>query len=137
MNKNKSTANETLLYQHMNPYDSTLVEMIEAGRFENYRVCVYANEGPVPHFHFYQNSEDTQGGCIRLDRAEFFPHGSHQATVGGRVKKQICDWMKSPHRQLGKYGLNNWQAMCIYWGDSNPNYPLPENLEMPDYSKII
>ena len=124
-------------YSHINPYDSSLCEMIEAGRFEDCKLCVYANEGPIPHFHFYSKTGgDYGGGCIRLDLPEYFNHGNHTEKLNRRNIKRVQEWAKSPHRLLGRYGLNNWEAMCIYWNDSNPDHPLPDNLEMPDYSKL-
>lgn len=65
-------------YRDLYPEDDSLLEMIEIGRFEDWRICVYGKEGPIPHFHFYPPGySEREGGCIRLDKPEYFNHGTH------------------------------------------------------------
>ena len=117
-------------------FDHPLTEMMEAGRFDTYRICVYGGEGPIPHFHFYKTTDDSSGGCIRLDKPEYFDHGHHQAKMNSTIKNRAIEWLKStPKTRFGHF-TNNWEAMCYMWDIGNPTHPTDPQLEMPDYTKL-
>lgn len=124
-------------YSHINPYDSSLCEMMEARRFEDFKICVYGQEGPIPHFHFYVGGDMKSGGCIRLDKPEYFNHGHYKEKINRRLKNHAIQWLHSkPKSKLGALFKNNWEAMCYMWEIGNPDHPLPDSLEIPDYRKL-
>lgn len=122
-------------YTHLNAHNKTLVEMAEVGRFDTFKITVFGNEGPIPHFHF-ESLDGTIDGCIRLDKPEYFKHGTHQSTLKHKERRKMIEWLQTPHKSLGEYGLINWKVICIYWDDNNINYPFNKNATMPDYSQL-
>lgn len=122
-------------YTHKNSLTSQLLEMAEVGRFDIYKISIYGGEGPIPHFHFYID-DPNKGGCIRLDKPEYFIHGNHTEKLNSKGRKNLIEWIKAPHKSFGKYGLTNWQVICIYWDDNNPNYLFNKDAEIPDYTLL-
>lgn len=121
-------------YTHPN-FSNTLLEMAEVGRFEEFKICIFGSGGPIPHFHF-ESIDGTIDGCIRLDKPEYFKHGKHQSRLNSRDRKRIIQWLGLPHRFFGKYGLTNWQMICIYWDENNPDFIFNKDAEMPDYGLL-
>lgn len=126
---------KTEFYTHLNPSDSTLVEMAEVGRFDEYKITIYGSEGPIPHFHFETLTEEIKG-CIRLDKPEYFSHGPYQDKLNSKDRRRMIEWLKSPHKHFGKVGYTNWQVICIYWDDNNHDNMFDENTPMPDYEEL-
>ena len=62
-------------YTHLN--EQMLLEMAEIGRFDGYKIMIYGNEGPIPHFHV-EHKEKNLSVCVRIDKAEYFSHGRHK-----------------------------------------------------------
>lgn len=121
-------------YKHLN--EDMLLEMSEIGRFDEYKILVYGSEGPIPHFHF-ESTKDNKKGCIRLDRPEYFSHGRYQDKLNSKEVKYLIQFLNAPHKFFGKVGYNNWQIICIYWGDNNPEFQVDlDTIKMPDYSKL-
>lgn len=119
------------------PEDDSLYEMMEVGRFEDFKICVYGKEGPIPHFHFYPPGHlEKEGGCIRLDEPEYFNHGSYKATLNKRNIKRMIEWMSQPHKYWGKYGETNWDLLVLDWNDQNSNFPLPKSTKQPNYLEL-
>ena len=126
---------KTEFYTHLNPCDSTLVEMAEVGRFATYKITVYGSEGPILHFHF-ETLDGKVKGCIRLDRAEYFNHGPYQDRLSSRDRKRMVDWLNSPHKHFGKVGYTNWQVICVYWDDNNHDNLFNADTPMPNYEEL-
>lgn len=72
----------------------------------------------------------------RFEEFKICVYGNHQTKLNNKDKKRIIEWLKSPHKSFGKYGLSNWQVICIYWDDNNPDYPFNKEAEMPDYENL-
>ena len=121
-------------YTHLN--EQLLLEMAEIGRFDGFKIMVYGSEGPVPHFHV-ENKEEGVSCCVRIDCAEYFQHGKHKDTLERKNVKKLSTFLSSPHKFFGKHGYNNWQIICVYWNDNNPEYTLDiESTRMPEYSNL-
>lgn len=120
-------------YTHL--LEGKLLEMCELGRFDEYKVLIYGSEGPVPHLHF-QSTKGGKKGCVRLDKPEYFIHGKYKDRLNSKELKQFIEFLKSPHRLLGKAGISNWQMIIVYWGDNNPDYRLDIDTQMPDYTQL-
>lgn len=121
-------------YDHLN--EELLLEMSEIGRFEGFKICIYGGEGPVPHFHF-ENKQEGISGCLRLDKPEYFDHSKHKDKLSRKDLKKMINFLKSPHRHFGKFGMNNWRVICIYWDDDNAGYPFNKEAEMPNYELLL
>ena len=119
--------------------EELLLEMAEIGRFDGYRIMVYGKEGPIPHFHI-EYKEKEISCCVKILGAEYFQHGIHKDRLDKNAKKQLCEFLKSPHKIFGKHGYSNWNMICVYWNDSNTDYIIEEDLEklkMPDYNRYL
>ena len=56
--------------------DHTLLEFANIGTIKNnIEISIYTKDGKIPHLHFYC-VQDKRKGCIRLDTAQYFSHGS-------------------------------------------------------------
>lgn len=117
-------------YTHLN--EDLLLEMSEIGRVDNLKILVYGSEGPIPHFHFETLDRELEG-CIRLDKPEYFDHGKHRGRLTKRLLKNLIKFLEAPHKYLGKFGMTNWQVICMYWDDNNINYPFNKEAKMPNY----
>lgn len=118
--------------------EELLLEMAEIGRFNGYRILVYGNEGPIPHFHI-DNNEKNIHACLKILEDNYFYHGNYKDKIPSNMKEDIRDFLKSPHKFFGAYGFNNWQIICVYWNDSNPTHAIKEKVEtlmMPKYNNI-
>lgn len=120
-------------YTHLN--EKFLLEIAEVGGFNNFIIIVYGSEGPIPHFHF-ESLDGELDGCIRLDKPEYFVHGKHNSRLKRKDGDRLIEWLKSPHKSFGIYGLSNWQVICIYWNDNNIDYPFNTGAKMPDYTQL-
>ena len=120
-------------YKHLN--EDLLLEMSEIGRFDEYKILVYGAEGPISHFHF-ESIKSRKRGCIRLDKAEYFFHGKYQDKLNSKEIKNLIHFLNSPHKFFGKSGYNNWQIICVYWGDNNLDFQVDIDSPMPDYNQL-
>lgn len=123
------------LYSHEDP-DSKLEEMLSVGDFDGIKVCVYSGEGPIPHIHFYSIWEGGLDGCIRLDSPQYFCHGKHISKLNAGQRKAAAAWFAEKPRLRFKRYDTNWEVLVELWNTANPQYELPENITMPDYSKL-
>lgn len=122
-------------YTHRATQTFQLLEMAEVGGFDVYKISICGGEGPIPHFHFYTD-DPNKGGCIRLDRPEYFTHGQHTEKLNSKSRKRMIEWLQSPHDSFGKFGLTSWQVICIYWDDNNRQHPFNKEAEMPNYKEL-
>lgn len=103
------------------------------GRFKNYTVYVCSTEKSLPHFYFRGNKKN---GCIRLDAPEYFFYDKYQDRLDSKEVESLINFLNSPHRVLGDAKITNWQVICVYWNDDNPNYLIDYKLKMPDYNQL-
>ena len=118
--------------------DNLLIEMAEIGRIDGYKVMIYGCEGPIPHFHV-ENKEKEIFSCIKILENSYFKHNKYGDTLDNKTVKKLVQFLNEPHKFFGKHGYNNWQIICVYWNDNNPEFQINENIEklkMPDYSKL-
>ncbi len=108
-----------------------LEEQATMGTIGILKIAVYDNEGPIPHIHVYNNSVNFHT-CIRLDKAEYFKHGSRKDTLTRRDKKELIKWFNELHP---KFDCNNWDFCVAQW-DRSTQYPMDENIVMPDYNLL-
>ena len=92
-------------------------------------IIIYTDDpGKVPHLHF-QNLEGVDG-CLRLDKAQYFPHGRHRSKLNTKQMRALVKFMKQPYRERG---ITNWEHTIDLWNDNNSDVVLPDDTPMPDY----
>lgn len=98
---------------------------------DNIEIRVYTDDpGHIPHFHFIGDGLD---GCIRIDKAEYFPHGHHKSKLNTKQIRKLVKFLKSNNNH---YGLTNWQTLLLFWNTNNSDIELPDDYPMPDYLNI-
>lgn len=111
-----------------------LAEMAKAGEFTTGGICyeveVYPNEGPIPHFHLHNSSENSNKKdiCIRFDSPEYFVHGSYKSKLNSTGRKDLIKFLISED----EYGVSNWEFLRRYWNRSFPDNRISSD-EMPNY----
>ena len=123
-------------YKHLD--ENLLLEMAEIGRIDGYKILIYGAEGPIPHFHVLHKDNSVKS-CIKILEDGYFKHGEHQDTLEKSVVKKLKLFLNQPHRTFGKHGYTNWQIICIYWNDNNPDYLIEDDLDklvMPEYNNL-
>lgn len=124
------------MYRHLN--EDLLLEMAEIGRIRGYKVLIFGSEDPIPHFHV-ENKEKKIYTCIKILENDYFQHGRYKDKLPANIKVDLINFLNSPHKFFGKYGFTNWQIICVYWNDNNPNFAITEeleNLQMPKYENL-
>ena len=124
------------MYNHLNA--DLLLEMAEIGRIDGYKINIYGSEGPMPHFHV-EHKEKNIKSCIKILEDGYFKHGVHKDVLDSKIVKKLITFLTEPHRVFGKHGYTNWQIICIYWNDNNPDYIIEGDLEklvMPKYNNL-
>ena len=122
--------------------NSCFIEMATVkGGFMSIKIAIYGSEGKYPHFHFYKGIASKQGipkekrgggGCICIDSANYFMHGSHTDTMDRKEIDGLIKFLKSPHKLLKEY--TNWEYIISEWDQNNPDQKqLPIDLPIPDY----
>lgn len=121
------------MYTHLN--EQLLLEMAEIGRIDGYKILVYGSEGPIPHFHV-ENKEKEVFCCVKILEPAYFEHSKYNSVLPKSIVKKLAYFLNSSHKLFGKYGMSNWEVICVYWNDNNPDYQIKEkieNLKIPDY----
>lgn len=105
---------------------------------------IYVNTndpGKIPHFHI--RDKDNWGDfhtCVRIDKAEYFKHGTKCDSLNMKEKKALQEFMygDNKHRLYDEYGnrLNNWQYICMMWDDNNSDVEIAEETIQPDYTQL-
>lgn len=99
---------------------------------DNIEIRIYTDDpGNIPHFHFVGDGLD---GCIRIDKAEYFPHGHHKSKLNTKQIRKLVKFLKSPYR--GRQNETNWSHLVDLWNDNNSDVELPDDYPMPDYLNI-
>jgi hypothetical protein len=100
-------------------------------------ICVYGNEGPVPHFHIKSKRTKDFECCIEIYNERYFDHGSKTSHLNGFQLEILDNWL----RLQSKYDISksNWQYICFLWKQNNG--PLVEGIkerkDQPDYKKTV
>lgn len=116
----------------LNP-ERKLQEMARVGETENgCTVCVYSNEGNLPHMHLYIGNPKNPifESCIRIDEPLYFNHKPHMKKLNSEDKKDLIKFLNSKH----KLGIKMWEYIQVLWNDNNPKYVWEG--KMPNYKDL-
>ena len=116
-----------------------LYEMGQVGRFSSITLIVHNDEGQIPHFHFIKKQAkkgQPKEGCICLETAEYFIHPGKTATLRGKERDLLIEFLQSavPFSKKTYY-----EQLCDAWNDlnrDNKDAKLIEHIpDMPNYKK--
>lgn len=108
------------------------------GQFNNTskkKIYVYSNEGRIPHCHYVDQSTGREI-CVRLDKPEYFSHGSKNNMFTVDEKKtfvMFMSWIPDGYKE------NTWMWCKRTWNgfaqeDNNMN--IINTTTIPDYTKL-
>lgn len=118
----------------------SIYEMARLGVIDNWTICVFGNEGPIPHFHMRSPSVSHPENecCIRFDKPEYFDHGSKNYKLSKKTKKQLINLLNEDNEEFDN--ITNWELLIRLWNlenkDSKTAVHLDSNIPMPDYTKL-
>lgn len=96
------------------------------------KIILHTNEGLyIPHFHVTGKRFDCP---IRLDKAEYFNHGSKQQTLTSDQIDRLVDIMKTIEPGK-KYTV--WETFARKWNHTPMGYVTKVDIKhMPDYTEL-
>lgn len=103
-------------------------------------LAVWPHDTGLPHVHFYFRGQDTEyvapngarpwGGCLCLEHARYFDHGSHRQIMDESQMVTLKSYLTERHDG----DTTNWQRIISLWNESNPNgKQVPIDTTIPDY----
>lgn len=117
----------------------SLLEMAQIGVVDNtIFIRVYGNEGPIPHFHFYE-TQGGRSGCIKILEASYFVHGRYADSLKRWEREELMKWLKDYDEDSLEFGWKrtNWEVLCYEWNKNNPQYKLKTvRLPLPNYLNL-
>lgn len=129
MDIQQATINELLKHQNKH----ILKEMAEIARINKIRLCVYAKEGYIQHFHIY--TPNGNSACLRFKENAYFPHDKSKDKLEDDELKQVVKLLKMQNEDYPEY--TNWQVAIKVWNrnnaQDNEKKKLETDLKMPNY----
>lgn len=96
------------------------------------KICIYDNEGVIPHFHI-ENIDKTFSCCIRLDKSEYFSHGYHDDKLSNTDIKNLINCLNKMDKE---FNCTKYELMCKLWNSERTRHRIKEPYKMPDYTKL-
>lgn len=113
----------------------SLTEMARIGEFicgGLFLINVYSGEGSIPHFHVI-NSQTGEEGCIRIDCAEYFSHGSKDMILNSKEKKALNQFLHSNSPYEEDEGKTYYMLIWEEWNRNNRQNRMMKPQSIPDY----
>lgn len=113
-------------------------EMASMRGFQDYKIGVFGREtGRIAHFHIWKGSDHPKSapwrGCIMLSNPDYFKHDGNNDTLNDKGDEaELVEFLKGPRRP----GLSRFEYLVVLWNDSNPQWAIPEDTPMPDYTQL-
>lgn len=126
------------IYNYEKLRESMLLEMARVGFIDDeYEVYIHTDDpGNVPHFHIWD--AETRGQkfhtCIRIESPEYFHHTGKEDYLNSSMRKELVSFLKS--KSKNKRFSSNWEYLVSMWNDNNSKINVPEDITMPDYTKL-
>lgn len=127
------------IYNYEKLRESMLLEMARVGFIDDeYEVYIHTDDpGNVPHFHIWD--AETRGQkfhtCIRIESPEYFHHTGKEDYLNSSMRKELIKFLKSKPTKLKRYNTN-WEVVVDMWNANNSKANVPDDLPMPDYTKL-
>lgn len=126
------------IYNYEKLRESMLLEMARVGFIDDeYEVYIHTDDpGNVPHFHIWD--AETRGQkfhtCIRIESPEYFHHTGKEDYLNSSMRKELVRFFKD--KSKNKRFSSNWEYLVSMWNDNNSKINVPEDITMPDYTKL-
>lgn len=115
------------------------LEMAKVGRTESgLEIIVRSNDpGKLPHFHIIDTNKNSNNeGCIRIDEPYYFDHNGKAMHLNSTQRKELIAFLSEPFRKP-KFNGTNFEYIVQLWNINNSDVEIDDDIEMPDYSKLI
>lgn len=87
----------------------------------------------VQHFHVYDKGNPSRfQTCIKLMKPEYFIHGKYSSKFNGGEIKALINFLNTQKDPKMTY----WDFIVDVWNRSHPDDKVPDNIKMPDYTKL-
>ena len=126
------------IYNYEKLLESMLLEMARVGFIaDEYEVYIHTDDpGNIPHFHIWD--AETRGQkfhtCICIESPEYFHHTGKEDYLNSSMRKELVRFLKS--KSKNKRFSSNWEYLVSMWNDNNSKINVPEDITMPDYTKL-
>lgn len=115
-----------------------LFEMSRVGCFSDFEVWVRTDDGGnIPHFHVWD--KNSRGGlfhtCVQIAKPEYFRHTDKENVFNARQKHELVDFLRAKLAK-SRWHSTNWDFIVTLWNANNLKAEVPEDIEIPDYSKL-
>lgn len=103
-------------------------------------LAIWPHDNGLPHVHFYFRGQDMEyaapngarpwGGCLCLEHARYFDHGSHRQIMDETQMAMLMGYLL----ERCDADVTNWQRIISLWNESNPGgKQVPITAEIPEY----
>lgn len=127
------------IYNYEKLHESMLLEMARVGFIDDeYEVYIHTDDPVnIPHFHIWD--AETRGQkfhtCIKIESPEYFHHTGKEDYLNSSMRKELIKFLKSKPTKLKRYDTN-WEVVVDMWNANNSKANVPDDLPMPDYTKL-
>lgn len=115
-----------------------LTEMARIGEFfcgDLFLINVYSGEGTVPHFHII-NNQTHEEGCIKIQSAEYFSHGSKSMELNSKEKKELQKFLETVSPYEEDDGKTYYMLIWEEWNRNNRENRIPKPTSIPNYRDL-
>lgn len=127
------------IYDYEKLRESMFLEMARVGFIDDeYEVYIHTDDpGNIPHFHIWD--AETRGQkfhtCIRIESHEYFHHTGEEDYLNSSMRKELVRFLKG--KSKNKRFSSNWEYLVSMWNNNNQLINVPDDLPMPDYTKLL
>jgi len=102
------------------------------------------DSGEIPHFHI-RNFRFGTGNYygfltgIEFQKPAYFHQQRPTDVLDDEERQALSEFFSTvveDRRRFREAGITVWDMACIMWNWNNPDNPLPDDLEIPDYTKL-
>ena len=115
-----------------------LTEMTRIGEFvcgDLFLINVYSGEENVLHFHII-NNQTREEGCIKIESAEYFSHGSKIMELNSKEKKELQNFLETISPYEEDDGKTYYMLIWEEWNRNNRENRIPRPISIPNYRNL-
>jgi hypothetical protein len=96
------------------------------------------DDGDIAHMHiiFHKSKKNI---CVELENPEYYDHDqSMDSILTAQEKEELVELLNSPlqHKRFDNAGITIWDYALLTWNLNNPDKEVPDDIEIPDYTKL-